>query len=222
MERFIPCKKEITMNEAMQEHWNKIYSENDERDLSWYQDNALPSLKLLAKASIAKDELILDIGSGTSVFISNLLDAGYKNIVAADISEVALNKSKEKLGKEKSMNVSFIVDDIAHSTKVNNLSNVAVWHDRVVFHFLTKSGEHKSYLETLNKVLKIGGYVIIATFSMDGPKRCSGLDVINYNAETLEKFFGQGYELKGSFNYKHHTQSGKERPFVYVLFNRKK
>ena len=94
----------------MQEHWNKIYSENDERDLSWYQDNAVPSLKLLAKASIAKDELILDIGSGTSVFISNLLDAGYKNIVAADISEVALNKSKEKLGKEKSMNVSFIVE----------------------------------------------------------------------------------------------------------------
>ena len=175
----------------------------------------------MAKTALGKEDLILDVGSGTSVFVPNLLDLGYRNIVATDISEVALNKSKQKLGGKAGL-VAFIVDDIAHSTKVRDLRNVALWHDRAVFHFLTKPEERQAYLETLKKVLKAGGYVIISTFSLEGPKKCSGLDVVNYDANQLAQFLGPDFILRESFNYRHPLPSGQERTFVYALFERKK
>ncbi len=208
------------MKDNLKEHWNKVYSENDEKELSWYQEKSVPSLKLLSKASVAKDSLILDIGSGASVFVKDLLDLGYTSIIASDISEIALNKSRNKLGKDKAKMVTFIVDDVTNSTRIKNLKDVSVWHDRAVLHFLTKSEQRKAYLETLNKVLKTNGYAIIGTFSLEGPRKCSGLEVVNYSADILAELLGISYKLEESFNYTHQTFSGNERPFVYALFKK--
>lgn len=210
------------MKNEIKEHWDKAYAENDENELGWYQDRATPSLELLTKTDVKKGDIILDVGSGTSIFINDLIDSGFRNIIATDISEVALTKAKEKLGNEKSKLIKFILDDITKSTKIKKLKNIALWHDRAVFHFLTEEAQRKSYKETLNEILKIGGYVIIGTFSLEAPKQCSGLDVSHYNVEMLANFFGQNYKLQDSFDYMHYTPSGKERQFTYALFKRLK
>lgn len=207
------------MSNNAKTHWDNVYVENEDKELGWNQDRATPSLELLAKTNIRKDDIILDVGSGTSVFIIDLLTLGYRNIIATDISEIALKKSKDKLG-EKSKLVTFIQDDVTHPSKISKLIDIAVWHDRAVFHFLTKDEERRAYLETLNNVLRTGGYIIIGTFSLEAPKKCSGLDVVNYNAEMLENFFGSNYTLQTSFDYMHYTPSGNKRPFVYALFKR--
>jgi len=111
-----------------------------------------------------KDEPILDVGAGASTFIDNLIDQGFKNIIATDISEIALNKLKERLGKEKASSVRWVVDDITRPEHIQDLRNIALWHDRAVLHFLLEENEQRMYLSILKKVIKKGGYVIIAAF----------------------------------------------------------
>ena len=86
------------MNPSMKEHWDEIYEALDADELTWYEEMPEPSIRLLSKCDINKDESILDVGAGASTFIDYLVNQGFKNIIAADISEIALNKIKERLG----------------------------------------------------------------------------------------------------------------------------
>jgi ubiquinone/menaquinone biosynthesis C-methylase UbiE len=161
------------------------------------------------------------VGTGASTFIDYLINQGFSNIIATDISEIALNKLKEKLGKEKASRVRWIVDDITQPTHTQNLRDISVWHDRAVLHFLLKENQQRVYLSTLKKVIKKGGYVIIAAFSLEGAKKCSGLDVKNYDQKMLAKFLGEDFRLLEYFDYTHHMPSGETRPYMYTLFQKK-
>jgi len=208
------------MNEAMKEHWNRVYSSKEVNNLSWYEKTPEPSIKLLSRCHINKDESILDVGAGASTFIDYLIDQGFKNIIAADISEIALNKLKERLGKEKTSSVRWIVDDITQPIHINNLEDIAVWHDRAVLHFLLEEHQQRMYLSTLKKVIKKGGYVIIAAFSLKGAKKCSGLNVKNYDQNMLAEFLGEDFSLLEYFDYTYFMPSGEQRPYIYTLFQR--
>ena len=208
------------MNISMKEHWNEIYEALDADELSWYEEIPEPSIKLLSKCHINKDEPILDVGAGASTFIDYLINNGFRNIIAADISEVALNKLKERLGKEKASLVRWIVDDITAPDHIQDLREIAVWHDRAVLHFLLEENEQRIYLTTLKKVIKKGGYVIIAAFSLKGAKKCSGLDVKNYDQNMLEKFLGEDFTLLEYFDHTYYMPSGKQRPYIYALFQK--
>jgi ubiquinone/menaquinone biosynthesis C-methylase UbiE len=183
--------------------------------------NTRASIKLLSKCYINKDEPILDVGSGASTFVDYLINQGFSNIIAADISEIALNKSKERLGDEKASSVKWIVDDITQPIHIQNLRNLAVWHDRAVLHFLLEEQQQYVYLSTLKKVIKKGGYVIIAVFSLKGAKKCTGLNVKNYDQNMLAKFLGEDFTLLEYFDYTYHTPSGVPRPYIYTLFQKK-
>ena len=208
------------MNVSMKEHWNEIYEALDIDELTWYEEIPEPSIKLLAKCHINKDESILDVGAGASTFIDHLIDQGFKNIIAADISEIALNKLKERLGKEKASSVRWIVDDITRPEHIQNLKDIAVWHDRAVLHFLLEENEQRMYLSTLKKVIKKGGYVIIAAFSLKGAKKCSGLDVKNYDQNMLANFLGNDFRLLEYLDHTYHMPSGEPRPYIYALFQK--
>ena len=160
----------MVIDTLMKEHWNKIYSTRDVEKLSWYEEIPEPSIRLLSKCHIKKDEFVLDVGADTSTFIDYLIDKGFSNIIATDISEIALNKLKERFGKEKASQVRWIVDDITKPIYIQNLRDISVWHDRAVLHFLLKENQQQAYLSTLKKVIKKGGYVIIAAFSLEGEK----------------------------------------------------
>jgi len=208
------------MDISMKEHWNEIYEALDIDELTWYEEIPEPSIKLLAKCHINKDESILDVGAGASTFIDHLIDQGFKNIIATDISEIALNKLKERLGKEKASSVRWIVDDITRPEHIQNLRDIAVWHDRAVLHFLLEENEQRMYLSTLKKVIKKGGYVIIAAFSLKGAKKCSGLDVKNYDQNMLANFLGKDFRLLEYFDHTYHMPSGEPRPYIYALFQK--
>ncbi|MCX9011561.1 MAG: class I SAM-dependent methyltransferase [Candidatus Methanoperedens sp.] len=204
----------------MKEHWDEIYAALDVDELTWYEEVPEPSIRLLSECRINKDESVLDVGAGASTFVDHLINQGFSNIIATDISEIALNKLKERLGKEKASSVRWIVDDITQPIHIQNLRDTAVWHDRAVLHFLLEEKQQQMYLSTLKKVVKKGGYVIIAAFSLKGAKKCSGLTVKNYDQNMLAKFLGEDFSLLDYFDYTHHMPSGQPMPYIYALFQR--
>jgi cyclopropane fatty-acyl-phospholipid synthase-like methyltransferase len=153
------------MNISMKEHWNEIYEAIDIDELPWQEEIPEPSIKLLSKCHFNKDKPILDVGAGASTFVDYLITHEFSNIIASDISEIALNMIKERLGVEKASSVRWIVDDITQPGNIQNLRDIAVWHDRAVLHFLLEERQLQMYLSTLKKVVKKGGYVILAAFS---------------------------------------------------------
>jgi ubiquinone/menaquinone biosynthesis C-methylase UbiE len=215
-----PSKVGIMMNISMKEHWNEIYGALDIDELPWQEEIPGPSIKLLSKCHINKDETILDMGAGASTFIDYLINQEFRNIIAADISEIALNKLKERLGKEKASSIRWIVDDITQPIHIQHLRDISLWHDRAVLHFLLEESQQQMYLSTLRKVVKKGGYVIIAAFSLKGAKKCSGLDVKNYDQNMLAKFLGEDFSILEYFDYDFYMPSGKLRPYIYNLFQR--
>ncbi len=205
----------------MKEHWNEIYEALDVDELTWYEEIPEPSIRLLSRCHINKNESILDVGAGASTFIDYLINQGFTNIIAADISEIALNRLKERLGKAKASCVRWIVDDITRPIHIQNLRDIAVWHDRAVLHFLLEENQQMMYLSTLRKVIKKGGYVIIAAFSLKGAKKCSGLDVKNYDQNMIARFLGEDFDLLEYFDYTYHMPSGEPRPYTYALFQKR-
>jgi ubiquinone/menaquinone biosynthesis C-methylase UbiE len=207
-----------TMNKTMKDHWNNIYTAKEVTKLGWYEEMHAPSLKLLSKCVLGKDDTILDVGAGASTFIDNLIAQKYQKIIAADISESALNKLKERLGIEKASLVEWIVDDITQPTRINTLKDIALWHDRAVLHFLLDQDQQLMYKSTLKKIVKKGGYAIIAAFSLKGAKKCSGLNIKNYDQNMLAEFLGDAFEILEYFDHTYHMPSGDRRPYIYTLF----
>ena len=212
---------EDEMNISRKQHWNNVYSSQNINQLGWYEELSAPSLELLSKCDVNKDVTLLDIGTGASTLIDSLIEAGFTNIIASDISETALGKLQERLGKEKAALVKWIIDDITNPVHIQNLGEVDVWHDRAVLHFLVKDDERNAYLSTLKRVVKQGGYVLIATFSLNGAKKCSGLDIRNYDENLLAEFLGEEFELIEHFDYVYYMPLGESRPYIYTLFQRK-
>lgn len=208
------------MTTSIKEHWDEIYTYLDAEELTWYEKIPKPSIKLLSKCNIDKHESILDVGAGASTFIDYLIEQGFENIIAADISEIALNRLKKRLGKENASLVKWIVDDITHPVKIQQINDIAVWHDRAVLHFLLDENQQHAYLSTLKRVVKKDGYVIIAVFSLKGAKKCSGLDVKNYDKDMLAKFLGEDFNLLEFFDYTHDAPSGEPKPYIYTLFQK--
>ncbi len=174
---------------AQQQHWEKVYTSKSFTDVSWYQPTPQVSLDFLKELSIPTDAAIIDVGAGDSYFVDHLLLAGYTDITVLDISSVAIEKAKQRLGERASL-VNWIVSDI---TEFNPVRKYDYWHDRAAFHFLTTREEIAAYLSVANNAMKEGGKLLIGTFSESGPEKCSGLPVKQYTENaltgTLKKWF---------------------------------
>lgn len=209
------------MSISTKEHWNAVYSSNPEKQLGWYEAEPQVSLELIENCSLDKHDPILDIGSGATTLIDHLLLQNYTNLTALDISEIAFEKLRTRLGTENASRVQMLVDDITAPAPVLALQDIALWHDRALLHFLIDDKEQQTYLAVLKKVLRPRGYVIIAAFAENGAKKCSGLDVKRYDDTSLAAFLGEEFELVESSEYLYHMPSGDMRPYIYVRFQRK-
>ncbi len=207
------------MNQKSKEHWETVYDTIDTEDLMWHEEKPGPCLDLILKYQINLIEPILIIGAGSTTLIDTLLEKGYTNIIATDISENAFIKLKERLGNQANK-VQWIVDDLTKPKEINQLKDIAFWHDRAVLHFFLDDQDKKSYKDTLNKVLKTGGHAAISTFSLKGATYCSGLKVNQYDENTLQDFLGKDFELLESFDYLYHTPTGLPKPYIYTLFKK--
>lgn len=200
-------------------HWDAAYSKTATDALGWYEENSTPTLQLIEACQLPKEAAILNVGSGSSMLIDDLLDLKYSNVIASDLSLEALNQLKKRL-KAAADNVQYIVDDLTNSTVLKNLENIDLWNDRAVLHFFLTEKERTAYFDLLKRVVKKEGFVIIATFAKEGAKKCCGLDVYRYNAEMLQKSLGTDFELLKAFDYTFTNPNGDPRPYVYTLFKR--
>ncbi|MBN9295667.1 MAG: class I SAM-dependent methyltransferase [Filimonas sp.] len=193
-------------------HWENVYQTKGPQDVSWTQDVPETSLQLIRSFALPKDAAIIDIGGGDSKLVDYLLEEGYSNLSVLDISASALNKAKERLG-EKASTVKWIVSDI---TAFVPEQKYAVWHDRAAFHFLTEEGHIHKYVQLAKEC--VTGFLAIGTFSDNGPKKCSGLDIKQYNEEGLKNTFADGFTQLACTRTVHTTPFDTTQDFVFCSF----
>jgi SAM-dependent methyltransferase len=199
-------------------HWENIYQTKEPTQVSWFQAHAAISLELIRGCGIQPEEPIIDIGGGTSTLVDDLLANGYQAITVLDISGQALRLARRRLGAQAGR-VTWLEGDITEVSLAPE--TYAVWHDRAVFHFLTQPAERQRYIERARQAVRPGGFVIVATFAVDGPSRCSGLDVVRYSPESLQAEFGSDFELVDRVEETHHTPAGAEQKFMYCCCRRR-
>ncbi len=200
----------------LKEHWNHVYQTKAHDDVSWYQSRPARSLHLIETCGVGKQEGIIDVGGGASVLVDFLLDAGFTRLAVLDISAAALAHSKERLGA-RAGDVEWFEADVTGFTSPHYFN---LWHDRAVFHFLTDKADRQKYVQTLKRTLTPDGRVIIATFAIDGPLKCSGLEVARYDASAIVAEFGEGFRLLEQVDETHTTPWGTEQEFSYFRFAR--
>lgn len=204
----------------LKSHWEKVYTKNKYESLGWFEENPQPSIDLLEKCNLSADDLILNAGAGASTFIDELVNKGYENIVATDLSLAALESLQQRLGEQASK-VQFIEDDLTKPQKLQQVKNVKLWHDRAVLHFFIDEKDQNTYFDLLKKVIAPNGFVIIAAFAIGGATKCSGLPIKNYNIQMLSNKLGDDFELIESFDFLYHTPSGNPRDYIYTLYQKK-
>ena len=200
------------------EHWEAVYGSKAPNVLSWYEPRPTRSLELLAQLGVGKSTAIIDVGGGASTLVDALLDQGVGHISVLDISRTALEHSKTRLGA-RSAAVSWIEADITHVDL--GLETYDVRHDRAVFHFLTSRDDRQRYVACASRALRPGGAALIAAFSLQGPTRCSGLDVVRYDAELLAREFGSEFSVERTLDDIHHTPSGNTQAFTFTILRRR-
>jgi hypothetical protein len=109
---------------------------------------------------------------------------------------------------------------VADVTAAPNLGTFDVWHDRAVFHFLTASRDRSAYAALLANTVPVGGHAVIATFALDGPEKCSGLEVRRYDGNALAAEVGPQFRLLKSVPELHRTPWNALQSFQYSLFER--
>ncbi len=196
------------------DHWEKVYTTKAATEVSWFQEHARLSLKLILDAGIPTSASIIDVGGGASTLVDDLLAHGYDNVTVLDLSGSALATAKARLGTRGSQARWLETNILTARLPVHGYD---VWHDRAVFHFLTTQEERQAYVRQVLRSVKPGGLVIVATFAEDGPSQCSGLSVMRYSANALHAEFGEPFQLLGHERESHHTPTGNEQQFVYCF-----
>ena len=204
------------MNNDLKNHWENIYSNKDENEVSWFQTIPKTSHQLIKKLNLESNDNIIDIGSGRSRILKILIDEGFNNISYLDISKEACKKSKIALGEDKSK-VNWNVENVLN---FKSKMKYKLWHDRAVFHFFTDKKDIEKYKEVAIKNISDGGYLVLGTFSVNGPKKCSGLDVSQYSEQSLNEIFKSDFNLLESFYIDHQTPFDTTQNFLFCIFKK--
>lgn len=207
----------MSTSTARKAHWEKIYQTKEHSQMSWHQNIPTTSLAYITKLNLPFSARIFDNGAGDSTLVDHLLQLGYQDITLQDISATALAKTRQRLGNM-AEKINWLVCDEA---TCNPQGQYDLWHDRAAFHFLTEKKDIASYVNTLHRCMRPGGYLVIATFSDKGPKKCSGLDVKQYTENEMEQLLQPGFEKIECTTEDHTTPSGTTQNFLYCVFRRK-
>jgi SAM-dependent methyltransferase len=197
-------------------YWNKVYETKGEADVSWFQKNPEPSLEFIRRYALDRSAAIIDIGGGASRLVDHLWADGFRNLTVLDLSSEAIAIARHRVSNHGD-SIKWIVSDATtwHPDDIYDL-----WHDRAVFHFLTESDDQSAYIRNLKRALKIGGYLVIGTFALDGPEKCSGLPVMRHSSQTLQNLLGSEFELIESRKHDHQTPFQSIQSFQYCVFKR--
>ena len=193
-------------------HWDAVYTTKGAEKVSWFRPHLDRSLAFLEAAGIGPNAAVIDVGGGASTLVDDLLDRGYSNVTVLDLSEAALQAARARLGA-RAARVRWLCADVTEVELPER--SVDFWHDRGVFHFLLDAAARARYIEAVKRSLKPGGHVLVATFGPNGPEKCSGLDVLRFDADALHAEFGPGFVRISDALESHRTPWGNEQEFVY-------
>ncbi len=193
-------------------HWEKVYQTKAPDAVSWYRPHLETSLALVERTGAGPGAAIIDVGGVESTLAEDLLARGYGDITVLDISETAIEVCKKRMGA-RAEEIRWLVGDVTLAEL--ELSSYDVWHDRAVFHFLTGTEQREAYVRKVARAVKRGGHVIVGTFGPEGPTKCSGLDVVRYDAGSLHDEFGGRFHLVESQQELHETPFGTTQQFLY-------
>lgn len=197
-------------------HWENIYQTKKANELSWFQQTPETSLHFFREFNIPKTAKIIDIGGGDSLLVDRLLEMGYHNITVLDISEAALNKAKNRLGKQ-SEKVKWLVADAASFIPNEKYD---FWHDRAAFHFLTDENDISNYIDTAQKSINASGILLVGTFSNKGPSTCSGIEVKQYTEDSMTRRLQTFFEKIKCIRVNHKTPFDTTQNFVFCSFRK--
>ena len=205
------------MNISKKEHWENVFANKKENEVSWYQSIPQTSINFFVLNEIDKNAKIIDIGGGDSYLIDNLIELGYTNLYLLDISENAINRIKNRLG-DNAEKVTFIVSDILDFVPQVTFD---VWHDRASFHFITEINEVENYQKLVTNSVSENGFLFIGTFSENGPIKCSGLEITQYSDAKFTRIFGVNFNKINCFTENHLTPFETIQNFIFCTFKKK-
>lgn len=198
-------------------HWDAVYEQKGPAQVSWYQREPVVAAELIGKLDLPANAAIIDVGGGASTLVDTLLSAGYEDLTVLDVSSAALEAAQQRLG-ESSQRVSWVRQDLLR-WEPHRLYDL--WHDRAVFHFLVGSAERDLYRNVLGHALRSDAHAIVATFALDGPTHCSGLEVRRYSPEGICQELGGGFGLVAARAESHTTPWGMTQPFSWAVMRRR-
>jgi trans-aconitate methyltransferase len=197
-------------------HWENIYQTKELKDVSWFQPTPETSLDFFKQFNVPTTAKVIDIGGGDSFLVDHLLDLGYQDISVLDISAAAIDRAKQRLG-DKAKNVKWIVADAATFKPTEKYD---FWHDRAAFHFLTDEQEISNYLEIARQNINPTGVLVIGTFSEQGPKKCSGIEIKQYSEITMTDRLKNFFEKIKCITVDHKTPFDTIQNFVFCSFRK--
>jgi trans-aconitate methyltransferase len=198
------------------QHWETVYASKGERGMSWYEALPAVSVRMIEAAGLTPETCVIDVGGGDSRLVDVLVARGLDCLAVLDLSGAALHRAQARLG-DAAAALTWIEADV---TADWSLKPMDIWHDRAVFHFLTSAEDRARYVSHLRNTLKDSGTAILATFALDGPETCSGLQVARYSRETLAAELGDEFRLVEAVPYEHRTPWDTIQPFLYARFTR--
>lgn len=200
-----------------QAHWEQVYTQKPLETCSWYQATPQLALDLLKTYQISPSDRIIDVGGGDSFLVDHLLDLGYSHLNVLDISAKAILRAQKRLGA-KAKQVSWVTSDILDFAATQTYD---FWYDRAAFHFLTTESEVQKYVQLAAQGIKAGGILVIGTFSLDGPQKCSGLEVRQYSEKSLAEVFEAYFQKIDCFPVEHYTPTQAVQHFTFCVFRKK-
>jgi SAM-dependent methyltransferase len=198
------------------QHWERVYTGKPVSETSWHQVVPAPSLVMIRNAASGRKPSLIDIGGGASLLVDCLLDEGYEDLAVLDVSGTALHQARQRLGPRAAMVEWFEADVTAFEPS----RSWEIWHDRAAFHFLTDAADRRRYVAALHRGLADGGQAVIGAFALDGPEKCSGLDIVRYDAHSLGAELGESFQLEEQLAEKHLTPAGREQRFGFYRFRK--
>lgn len=197
------------------DHWENIYTNKTPEEVSWTQAKPLVSLDFIHSCGLDTSASIIDIGGGDSNLVDFLLDQGFEDITVLDISAAALRNAQNRLGK-KAEKINWIVCDILDFQPTKQYD---IWHDRATFHFLTIPEQIAQYVGTATR--SVSQYIVIGTFSVNGPTKCSGLPITQYDESQLTTTFQKDFEKLTCLTTDHTTPFNTIQNFQFCSFRKK-
>ena len=211
-----PAQRPADQPRSRSQHWENTYRAKMPDRVSWYQSEPVLSMSMIRNAGVSPGEPLIDVGGGASVLVDRLLAAGHTDVTLLDISASALSASRQRLGAM-AERVAWICADVLSFRPVRQY---ALWHDRALFHFLIAAQDRARYLDTLRRGLRPGGQLVLAAFAVGGPTRCSGLEIVQYNADRLSTELGPEFTLAEQTEEAHVTPAGGEQRFAWFRYQR--